>query len=117
MKLFNRLFPRLRMRILYGPVFLLVWLCADSSVGLATDCGLDGRVRFSAGATDLCLVQNFQIGSSVQAASYPVGLGDYFPGGKTQEEWSFNTSFPYIFMAWLCDYVRRKLYVYYKKLK
>jgi hypothetical protein len=56
----------------------------DSSVGIALGYGLDcwvSRVRFPAvtGNSSLRRVQN---GSGAHSASYPVGTGGSFPGGK-----------------------------------
>jgi hypothetical protein len=57
----------------------------DSSVGIATGYGLDdrgSRVRFPAGAGNFSLHQRVQNGSGTHPASYPMGTGGSFPGGK-----------------------------------
>jgi hypothetical protein len=55
----------------------------DSSVGIPADYGLDGR---SVGSSSPGRVKNFlfvvQTGSGAQRASYRVGTGDSFLGGK-----------------------------------
>jgi hypothetical protein len=57
----------------------------DSSVGLATGYGLDGRgigVRFLSRSRDMSLLHSFQTGSEAYPASYTMGTGDSFPGVK-----------------------------------
>jgi hypothetical protein len=57
----------------------------DSSVGIALGYGLDDRgsmVRFPAGAGNFSLHHRVQNGSRAQPASYPMGTGGSFPGGK-----------------------------------
>jgi hypothetical protein len=57
----------------------------DSSVGIALGYGLDdqgSRVRFPAEAGKFSLHNCFQNGSGAHPASYPVGTGGSFPGGK-----------------------------------
>jgi hypothetical protein len=47
--------------------------------------GLDDRgsgLRFPAGAGNLSLLHRVQNGSGAHPASYPIGTGIYFPGGK-----------------------------------
>jgi hypothetical protein len=63
-------------------------LSRDSSVGIATDYGLDDRmigVRFPVGAGNLSLRHRVQTGSGTHPASYPVGTGCSFPSGKAAE--------------------------------
>jgi hypothetical protein len=57
----------------------------DSSVGIVLGYGLDdrgSRVCFPAGAGNFSLHLRFQNGSGAHPASYPVGTGGSFPGGK-----------------------------------
>jgi hypothetical protein len=57
----------------------------DSSVGIALGCGLDdwgSRVRLPAGTGNFSLHHRVQNGSGALPASYPMGTGGSFPGGK-----------------------------------
>jgi hypothetical protein len=57
----------------------------DSSVGIALGYGLDdqsSRVRFTAGARNFSVHHRVQNGSGAHPASYPMGTGGSFPGGK-----------------------------------
>jgi hypothetical protein len=57
----------------------------DSSVGIATDYGLDDwmiGVRIPAGAGNFSLRHRVQTGSGAHPASYPMGTRGSFPGGK-----------------------------------
>jgi hypothetical protein len=57
----------------------------DSSVGIAQGYGLDdrgSRVRFPAGAGNFSLHHRVQNGSGAHPASYRMGTGGSFPGGK-----------------------------------
>jgi hypothetical protein len=57
----------------------------DSSVAIALGYGLDdrgSRVRFPAGAENFSLHHRVQNGSGAHPASYPMGTGGSFPGGK-----------------------------------
>jgi hypothetical protein len=57
----------------------------DSSVGIATGYRMDDRmigVRFSAGAGNFSLRHRVEIVSRAHPASYPVGTGGSFSGGK-----------------------------------
>jgi hypothetical protein len=57
----------------------------DSSVGVALGYGLDdrgSRVRFPAGAVNFSLHNRVQNCSGAHPASYPMGTGGTFPGGK-----------------------------------
>jgi hypothetical protein len=63
----------------------------DSAVGIATGYGLDGRgvgVRVPVGQ-DFCLFRVIQTGSGAHPASYPIGTGGSFPGGKAAGAWSW----------------------------
>jgi hypothetical protein len=56
----------------------------DSAVGIATGYGLDDRgvgVRVPVGQ-EFSLHHVLQTGSGARPASYPMGTGDSFPGGK-----------------------------------
>jgi hypothetical protein len=56
----------------------------DSSVGIATDYGLDDRmigVRFPVGAENFSRL-HVHTGSEAHPASYPMGTGGSYPGGK-----------------------------------
>jgi hypothetical protein len=44
--------------------------------------GLDGWVRFPAGATDFSLLHSVLTGHEAHPASYPMGTGDSFSGSK-----------------------------------
>jgi hypothetical protein len=64
----------------------------DSSVCIALGYGLDDRgcrVRFPAGAGDFSLHHRVQNGSGAHPASYSMGTGDSFPGGKAAGAWSW----------------------------
>jgi hypothetical protein len=66
-------------------IILIIYKSRDSSVGIALGCGLDDRgsmVRFSEGAGNFSLHHRVQDGSGAHPASYPVGTGGSFPGGK-----------------------------------
>jgi hypothetical protein len=57
----------------------------DSSVGIALGYGLDDRgyrVRFPAEAGNFSLHHRVQNGPGARPASYPMGTGGSFPGGK-----------------------------------
>jgi hypothetical protein len=57
----------------------------DSSVGIATDHGLDDRmigVRIPVWAGNFSLRHRVQTGSGAHPASYPMGTGGSFRGGK-----------------------------------
>jgi hypothetical protein len=57
----------------------------DSSVGIALGYGLDdrgSRFRFPAGAGNFSLHHRVHNGSGAHLASYPMGTGGSFPGGK-----------------------------------
>jgi hypothetical protein len=58
-------------------IYLQDFWSRDSSVGIAT--GWTAGLRFLAGAGDFSLLQ---IGSGANSASYPIGSGGSFPGGK-----------------------------------
>jgi hypothetical protein len=65
------------------------WESRDSSVGIATDYGLDDRmigVRFPAYARNFFLRHRVQTCSGAHPASYPMGIGSSFPGGKAAGE-------------------------------
>jgi hypothetical protein len=56
----------------------------DSAVGIATGYGLDGRedgLRVPVGAS-LSPLRVVQADSGADPASYPIGTGTSFPGGK-----------------------------------
>jgi hypothetical protein len=57
-------------------------LLRDSSVGIATDYGLEIVVRIPAGAENFSLHYRVQTGSEVHPASYPIGARGSFPGNK-----------------------------------
>jgi hypothetical protein len=64
----------------------------DSSVGIALGYGPDdrgSRVRFPAGAGNFSLHHSVQNGSGAHPASYPMGTGVSFPGGKAAGAWSW----------------------------
>jgi hypothetical protein len=64
---------------------MLLMKSRDSSVGIALCYGLDdqgSRVRFPAGAGNFSLHHRVQNGSGAHPASYPIGTGGIFPGGK-----------------------------------
>jgi hypothetical protein len=57
----------------------------DSPVGIALGYRLDdsgSRIRFPAGAGNFSLHHRVQNGSGAHPASYPMGSGVSFPGGK-----------------------------------
>jgi hypothetical protein len=57
----------------------------DSSVGIALGYGPDDRgssVQFPTGAGNFSLHHRVQNGSGAYPASYPMGTGGSFPGGK-----------------------------------
>jgi hypothetical protein len=58
-----------------------------SSGSIVSDYGLDDRaiwVRTPAGAKDFTSILCVQTGSGTHLASYPMGIGDLFPGGKAR---------------------------------
>jgi hypothetical protein len=57
----------------------------DSSVGIERGCGLVGRVQFAEGAIYCFLLHRVQTGPGAHPASYPMGTGGSFPGGKTAD--------------------------------
>jgi hypothetical protein len=62
----------------------------DSSVGIATDYGLDDRMigfRFPAGVGNFSLRHRVQTGSEAHPAFNPTGTGGSFPGGKAAGAW------------------------------
>jgi hypothetical protein len=62
----------------------MLYKSRDSSVGIALGYGLDDRgsgVRFPSGAGNFSL-HRVQNGSGAHPASYPMGTGGSFPGGK-----------------------------------
>jgi hypothetical protein len=64
----------------------------DSSVGVATDYGLDDRmigVRVPAGCGNFSLRHRVQTGSGSRPASYPMDTGGSFPGSKATGAWSW----------------------------
>jgi hypothetical protein len=56
----------------------------DRSVGLATDYGLDGPVSII-GSAKFSLLHSIQTDFGAHPASYPIGTGDCFLGGKVAE--------------------------------
>jgi hypothetical protein len=61
----------------------------DSSVGIATGYGLEDRmirVRFPAEAGNFSFRYLVQTSSGAQPASYPLGIGDSFSGGKSEAD-------------------------------
>jgi len=53
----------------------------DCSVGISTGCRLDDR-GLGSGAGNFSLLHRVQTGSEARPASYPMGTGGSFPGGK-----------------------------------
>jgi len=69
----------------------------DSSVGIATDYGLNDRMigfLFPEGVGNFSLHHCVQTVSGSNPASYPMGTRGYFPGGKVAGAWS-----------WLLNYI------------
>jgi hypothetical protein len=56
-----------------------------SSVGIATRYGLDCRGSIPRQGQDFSLFHGVETGSGAHPASYPMGTGDLFPGGKAAE--------------------------------
>jgi hypothetical protein len=54
----------------------------DSSIGIETGYGLDGRVRFPIGARYISLLHRVQTGSGAHSACYTMGTGGSFLEGK-----------------------------------
>jgi hypothetical protein len=96
----------------------------DSSVGIATGYGLDGR-NSNTGRGKVLLSS----GSGAHPASYPMGIGDSFSGVKEpcretdlditliccwgKKWWTYNSTPPYVFLAWcLINYAQRQCYLY-----
>jgi hypothetical protein len=65
----------------------------EGSVGIATGC--TARVRFPA-VQDLSLLHSVQTESGANPASYPVGSGGSFPGGKTVGGVKLTTYIPLV---------------------
>jgi hypothetical protein len=53
------------------------------SIGIAT--GWTTGVRLPTGTRDFSLLYSVQTGSEAHPASYPMGIGGSFPGGKETE--------------------------------
>jgi hypothetical protein len=68
------------------------------------------RIRLPAGAGNFFLHHRVQNSSGAHSASYPMGTGGSFPGGKAdhsppssaevKNEWSYISTPQYVFMAW-----------------
>jgi hypothetical protein len=58
----------------------------DSSVGIATVSGLDGRGSIPERGKRFCLLRVVQTGSEAYPVSYPMGTWGSFPGGKAVGE-------------------------------
>jgi hypothetical protein len=66
---------------------VIVILSRGSSSSIVSDYGLDDRaieVRFPTGAEDFSSSPCIQTGSGAHPASYPMGSGGPFPGGKAR---------------------------------
>jgi hypothetical protein len=87
---------------------MLSW-SRDSSVGTATGYGLDDRL-----GQEFSLLNVVQTGSGAYPASYPMGTGGFFPGGKAagceadhsppttaevKKMWIYTSTPPYAFMV------------------
>jgi hypothetical protein len=59
----------------------------DSTVGIATGYGLDGRGSIPGKGQEIIL-RSFQTGFGTHPASYPMGTEGLFPRGKAVGEWS-----------------------------
>jgi hypothetical protein len=72
--------------------FLQTFLCyltlsAESSVGIATGYGIDGRGSIAGRGNIFFPPLNIvRIGSGAHPVCYPIGTGGYFPGGKAAGE-------------------------------
>jgi hypothetical protein len=94
-----------------------IYTCRDSSVGRVTAYGLDGRGSFPGGARDISPFHSVQSGSAADLASYPMGTGGSFHGGRVkrlrreadhspqssaevQGWWSYTSTPPHVFIAW-----------------
>jgi hypothetical protein len=55
-----------------------------SSVSIVSDCGLDGRGSIPTEAEDFSSTLCVQTGSGAHPASYTLGTGGSFPGGKAR---------------------------------
>jgi hypothetical protein len=87
-------------------IIIIIWLSffsfcmyvqesRGSSVGLALVYGLEdrgSRVRFPPGSGNFSLHHRVQNGSGTHPASYPVGTGGSFPGGKAAGAWRVQRS-------------------------
>jgi hypothetical protein len=60
-----------------------------SSVGIATDDGLDGRGSIPGKSKSFSLLPSFQTGCGAHPASYPLGSLGSFPEGKAAGAWSW----------------------------
>jgi hypothetical protein len=54
----------------------------ESSVGITTDYGVDGRASIPVKTRNCILLHSIQIGSGIQPASYPTGTAGSFLEGK-----------------------------------
>jgi hypothetical protein len=63
----------------YDLFYLICWR-RDSAVGIATGCGLDGR---GVGGEDSSPLHVVETGSEAHTASYQMGYGGSFHGGKS----------------------------------
>jgi hypothetical protein len=72
-------------------------MSGGSSGSIVSDYGLDDReieVRSPTGAEDFSSSPYVQTGSEAHPASYPMGTGDPFPGGKARPGRNANHSPP-----------------------
>jgi hypothetical protein len=65
-----------------------------SAVGIATDYGLDDRGVGVRVGSEFSLLHVVQTGSGAHPASYPMGTGGSFPGGKAAgaRSWPLTSS-------------------------
>jgi hypothetical protein len=71
---------------------LLLKMSQDSSVGIATSYGMDDRMigfRFPARAGNFSLRHHVQTSYGAHPASYPMGTGSPFRGGKVAVAWNW----------------------------
>jgi hypothetical protein len=99
-------------------VLLMLWfLLLLFTAGWAARCWVTG-VRFPAGLGTFSLRHCSQAGSGYHAASYPMDIGGYFPGGgggmmsgreadhlrssgaELKNACSYTSTPPYVFMSW-----------------
>jgi hypothetical protein len=73
--------------LIYRPIYMCVCVCRGSSGSIVSDYGLDDRaieIRSPTGTVDFSCSPCVHTDSGAHPASYPMGTGGPFPGGKAR---------------------------------